>query len=87
MRSFKSGGDNLILLSLNKAMESKKITWETVGQHNKPGDVWIVIDGSVYDPTPYLNDHPGGPAVLQNRAGRDASRDFTETGTLPIRFH
>lgn len=25
---------------------------------------WIVIEGKVYDPTPYLLEHPGGPAVI-----------------------
>lgn len=42
----------------------------------------MVIEGVVYNPTEYLNEHPGGPAVLQNRYGKDASRDFSETGIL-----
>ncbi|CAD8084032.1 unnamed protein product [Paramecium sonneborni] len=53
-------------------------TWQQVAQNLKNG--WLVIDGIVYDPTPYLNEHPGGPAVLQNRFGKDATRDFNETG-------
>ncbi|CAK69724.1 unnamed protein product (macronuclear) [Paramecium tetraurelia] len=53
-------------------------TWQQVGQNQKNG--WLVIDGVIYDPTPYLNEHPGGPAVLQNRFGKDATRDFNETG-------
>ncbi|CAD8093357.1 unnamed protein product [Paramecium primaurelia] len=53
-------------------------TWQQVAQNQKNG--WLVIDGIVYDPTLYLNQHPGGPAVLQNRFGKDATRDFNETG-------
>lgn len=46
-------------------MSAKKmITWEEVAKHNTPKEVWLVIEGEVYDTTPYLDDHPGGPAVM-----------------------
>lgn len=45
-------------------MSDKKITWTELSQHNKANDCWFVIDNVIYNPTEYLNDHPGGPAVL-----------------------
>ena len=65
---------------------SKTLTWEEIAKHNTPEDVWVVIEGSVYNPTAYLDDHPGGPVVLRSRAGRDATRDFNETGIIVSLF-
>lgn len=36
----------------------------------------------VIDANDYLNDHPGGPAVIQNRGGKDATKDVNDTGSL-----
>lgn len=47
----------------------KKVTWEEVGKHRTSKDVWFVIEGTVYDVTPYMYDHPGGPIVLSKRGG------------------
>lgn len=41
------------------------------------GACWIVSQGSVYDVTGALADHPGGKrSVLRNAGGRDCSEDF-----------
>ncbi|KAM3129727.1 hypothetical protein pb186bvf_018118 [Paramecium bursaria] len=56
----------------------RKITWEEVAKNQNSN--WIVIEDTVYDPSTYLDSHPGGPAVLQNRAGKDATQDFLDTG-------
>jgi cytochrome b5 len=54
------------------------ISWEEVGLHNKEEDPWIVINDKVYDVTKYANEHPGGPIVLLNKAGRNASLAFEQ---------
>lgn len=37
-----------------------------------------MIDGRVYDVTDFSNDHPGGPAVLNAKAGDDATLGFRD---------
>lgn len=29
--------------------------------HNKPDDIWIVVNGQVYDMSGFSEEHPGGP--------------------------
>lgn len=38
-------------------------------------DLWIILDGKVYDVTSYVEEHPGGEAILRN-AGRDSTKGF-----------
>ncbi|CAD8059453.1 unnamed protein product [Paramecium sonneborni] len=57
---------------------SRKFTWQEVGQNAKNG--WIVIGDSVYGPQGFLDSHPGGPAVIRNKAGKDVTRFFNEMG-------
>ncbi len=38
---------------------SKTFSEGEVASHNKPGSLWIVIDGDVYDLTKFQEDHPG----------------------------
>ncbi|HUR81957.1 MAG TPA: fatty acid desaturase [Thermoanaerobaculia bacterium] len=49
--------------------------WEEIGRHNQRGDCWIVIDGIVYDVTPWIDRHPGGD-VICTMAGQDVSALF-----------
>ena len=53
-------------------------TWQEVAKHNTETDLWIVIDDKVYDVTKYANQHPGGPIVLLNKAGKNASLAFEQ---------
>ncbi|KAJ7274446.1 peroxisomal acyl-CoA-dehydrogenase [Mycena haematopus] len=56
----------------------KQFTFEEVAKHNKPGDLWIVIDAKVFDLSRFQNLHPGGLAVLSDEeiAGQDATEAF-----------
>ncbi|XP_017465582.1 PREDICTED: cytochrome b5 type B isoform X2 [Rhagoletis zephyria] len=58
----------------------KTYNLEAVKQHNTPDDLWIVIEGKVYDVTKFRNEHPGGEETLDEVAGRDATRDFLDVG-------
>ncbi|KAJ8906863.1 hypothetical protein NDN08_003347 [Rhodosorus marinus] len=48
---------------------------EEVRKHNSPDDLWLVIDGKVYDFSEYYKVHPGGDAIFRN-AGMDSSAGF-----------
>ncbi|CAK5262452.1 unnamed protein product [Mycena citricolor] len=56
----------------------KQYTYEEVSKHNKPGDLWVVIDAKVYDLSKFADLHPGGPSVLfaEGIAGKDSTEAF-----------
>ncbi|MBA0778795.1 hypothetical protein Gotri_006611 [Gossypium trilobum] len=43
--------------------------------HNKRTDCWIIIKDKVYDVTSYVEEHPGGDAILAH-AGDDSTEGF-----------
>lgn len=47
-------------------------------QHNKKGDLWVVIDSKIFDLSKFVGLHPGGEAVLRDEeiAGKDATEAF-----------
>ncbi len=51
----------------------KIITPEELGRHNTAEDLWLAIDGHVYDLTKFAKLHPGGRVVLLPYAGKDAT--------------
>lgn len=53
--------------------EKKTYTLEEVKAHNTRDDVWIAIHGRVYNITAFLEEHPGGDAVLIDNAGKASS--------------
>ncbi|KOC60889.1 Cytochrome b5 [Habropoda laboriosa] len=54
---------------------------EVATQDGRNGrNLWIVIYDKVYDVTTYKNKHPGGPELLEEYAGQDATRGFDEFG-------
>lgn len=52
------------------------LTWEEISRHNTVTDLWVVVDGFVYDLTRFVHDHPGGLSILANYAGKDATQRF-----------
>ncbi|KAK7285750.1 hypothetical protein RJT34_20531 [Clitoria ternatea] len=62
------------------ASNSKTFTFEEVAKHNHKKDCWIIVDGKVYDVTPFLDDHPGGDEALLSAAEKDATIDFEDVG-------
>lgn len=41
---------------------------------------WIVLHDNVYDVTDYISQHPGGPELIEEYAGKDATNGFDEFG-------
>ncbi|KAI0925939.1 hypothetical protein AcV5_008532 [Taiwanofungus camphoratus] len=60
------------------AKEFRQLTRDEVAKHNKPDDLWLVIDTKVYDVTRFKDLHPGGAAVLLSDEipGQDATEAF-----------
>ncbi|XP_013188530.2 cytochrome b5-like [Amyelois transitella] len=61
-------------------MALTQFTREEVSHHNRADDAMIIIDNMVYNVTKFLEDHPGGPEVLLDNAGKDASQCFHDVG-------
>jgi hypothetical protein len=39
---------------------ARVVSVQEVTKHNIPEDLWIVVDGTVYDLTEFAPEHPGG---------------------------
>ncbi|CAM6105727.1 unnamed protein product [Calypogeia fissa] len=58
--------------SANAAVKTaRKLTVEEVAQHNAETDCWLIVKNKVYDVSSYVNDHPGGEAILNNAGGEN----------------
>lgn len=56
------------------------ITAEELAKHSVNTDLWVAVDGQVYDITNYVvSDHPGGKILPMQLAGRDATALFRST--------
>ncbi|WP_434667559.1 cytochrome b5-like heme/steroid binding domain-containing protein [Paraburkholderia sp. A3BS-1L] len=59
-------------------------TLAEVARHNKINDCWMAIDGTVYDLTAYLPQHPSNPAVILRWCGKEATEAYhTKTRGRP----
>ncbi|KAL9324726.1 hypothetical protein ACSQ67_009583 [Phaseolus vulgaris] len=63
--------------SSNNDKASKSYSKMEVSLHNKRTDCWIIIKKKVYDVTSYVEEHPGGDAILAH-AGDDSTEGFLD---------
>ena len=74
----------------DKAMASdnvdnnRKVSPEELAKHATAKDCWLLSDGIVYDVTKYLDNHPGGSAVMVEHAGQDCTSNFEDIGMQPL---
>ncbi|KAE8651507.1 cytochrome B5-like protein [Cucumis sativus] len=64
-------------VQLNPINKSSKVYYskDEVSVHNKRTDCWVIIKNRVYDVTSYVEEHPGGDAILTH-AGDDSTEGF-----------
>ncbi|KAJ3169982.1 hypothetical protein HDU87_000504 [Geranomyces variabilis] len=53
-----------------------RYTPEELAEHRKRDDIWMALQGKVYNVTQYLKFHPGGAGQLMRGAGKDATELF-----------
>ena len=53
------------------------ISEEELARHNQDKNAWVAVNGAVYDVTKFMDQHPGGRAVLQKYLGRDCTGAFS----------
>lgn len=51
-------------------------TMDEVARHHDAGSCWTVVDGQVYDVTPWITQHPGGQQRILALCGTDGSQSF-----------
>ncbi|TDH73263.1 hypothetical protein CCR75_004086 [Bremia lactucae] len=66
------------LSGLRGGTPHRDISMEDVSRHCTESDCWSVLDGKVYNMTPYFKYHPGGVAELLRAAGGDCTDLFNE---------
>lgn len=73
--AFLSQTDSISLESQNK----KGVTVEELRAHDANSDqIWVALNGQVYDLTDFLVQHPGGADIIKHYAGCDASLIFNK---------
>ena len=63
-------------VSMTKDILKREITLDELRAHDNEKDPWFVVNGEVYDGTPFLKEHPGGATSITAVAGQDASDEF-----------
>src|SRR5205085_2046944 len=77
----KSGAGSVVLEPNPSSQASERVyTYQEVAEHNKKKDLYLIINGNVYDATSFVDEHPGGEEVLLAMAGEDATQDFEDVG-------
>ena len=64
---------------------SKVFTPADVAKHTATASdgMYVIVDGTVYDVTNFVNEHPGGAKILKRVCGKDASKQFWKVRTTP----
>ncbi|KAI0514424.1 mitochondrial cytochrome-like protein b2 [Xylaria bambusicola] len=65
-------------MSAKDTLTGRPISVEEVSAHQSLDDLWLVVEGVVYDFSEFAPEHPGGVNVLLQHAGRDATAAYLE---------
>ncbi|KAI1193815.1 mitochondrial cytochrome-like protein b2 [Nemania serpens] len=65
-------------MSVKETSNGRPVSVEEVSAHQSIDDLWLVVDGVVYDMSEFAPQHPGGVDVLLQHAGRDATAAYSE---------
>jgi cytochrome b involved in lipid metabolism len=49
-----------------------------VGLHAGVQSCWSIVNGKIYDLTPWINQHPGGSNAIKRMCGVDGSKGFND---------
>ncbi len=52
------------------------LTLTEVNDHSDETSCWTVVDGNVYDLTPFITEHPGGKRAVLSLCGTDGTSAF-----------
>ena len=63
-------------IKMTKDGLERKITLEELKEHETDENPWFVMNGEVYDGTPFLKEHPGGAQSIVSAAGIDSTEEF-----------
>ncbi|KAK8969837.1 Delta(8)-fatty-acid desaturase [Platanthera guangdongensis] len=63
-------------MAVEAADQRRYISSEELAKHSSPSDLWISIQGKVYNVTDWVKHHPGGDIPLFDFAGQDATDAF-----------
>ena len=61
-------------------LKLKEISMDEIAKHNKEESPWLLIHGRVYDVAKYMDNHPGGPEILVENSGKDATEEYDDIG-------
>lgn len=64
----------------SQSSAQKLYTLAEVTQHATVKDCWMIVNGSVYDLTSFLEQHPGGVASMLPYCGKDGTQGFATMG-------
>jgi cytochrome b involved in lipid metabolism len=76
--------DNLFKMA--DASTPKTWTLAEVAKHHSEKDLWLSIDGNVYDVSGYANDHPGGIEIMMQHAGSTRATSHAPRSALTALF-
>lgn len=67
-------------MSTEEGASKKVIPLTEISKHKSINDLWMAVNGKVYDITKFVDQHPGGEEVLLEHAGTDATAAFEDVG-------